>query len=108
MQLPGYDIALVPLKTRIYGSVPSKIFEYSALGYPILYFGGGEGEDLVKENKLGWVVDVENFSMLNQTLTEISLLSSLQIVELKQSVFEQSKTFDLDKQITNLIQKGVF
>ncbi len=108
MQLPNYDIALVPLKTRIYGSVPSKIFEYGALGYPILYFGGGEGEDLVKENKLGWVVDVENFSMLNQTLTEISLLSSLQILKLKQSVFEQSKMFDLDQQITNLIQKGVF
>jgi glycosyltransferase involved in cell wall biosynthesis len=39
-KLKWFDIAIVPLKTRIYGSVPSKIFEYSSLGFPILYFGG--------------------------------------------------------------------
>ena len=42
--LKRFDIAIVPLTTRIYGSVPSKIFEYGSLGFPILYFGGGEGE----------------------------------------------------------------
>ena len=54
-QLKSFDVAIVPLKTRIYGSVPSKIFEYGSLGFPILYFGGGEGETIVKENNLGWV-----------------------------------------------------
>ena len=37
------DFALVPLVSRIYGSVPSKIFEYSKMGFPLIYMGGGEG-----------------------------------------------------------------
>ena len=49
-KLKTFDVAIVPLKTRIYGSVPSKIFEYGSLGFPILYFGGGEGETIVDEN----------------------------------------------------------
>jgi len=52
-KLKSFDIAIVPLKTRIYGSVPSKIFEYGALGFPILYFGGGEGENIVRETNFG-------------------------------------------------------
>ena len=70
--LNHFDVALVPLKTRIYGSVPSKIFEYTALGLPILYFGGGEGETIVQENNLGWVAEVGDFESLNSTLIEIS------------------------------------
>src|SRR5690606_22359143 len=107
-ELPKFDIAIVPLKTRIYGSVPSKIFEYGALGYPILYFGGGEGENIVRENNLGWVVDVENFDMLNQTLATISSIPNQELTNIKQNIFEQSKKFNLDKQILDLIAKDVF
>ncbi len=71
-KLQSFDIAIVPLKTRIYGSVPSKIFEYGALGFPVLYFGGGEGETIVKENNLGWIAQVGNFESLNTALIEIS------------------------------------
>ena len=70
-KLKTFDIALIPLKTRIYGSVPSKIFEYGALGFPVLYFGGGEGETIVKDNNLGWIAQVGNFESLNTTLNEI-------------------------------------
>lgn len=107
-ELPKYDIAIVPLKTRIYGSVPSKIFEYGALGYPILYFGGGEGEQLVNDNNLGWVVEVENFNKLNQTLKEISQMSSSDITALKVQVFESSKKFNLNNQVIELIDNDVF
>ena len=107
-ELPKFDIAIVPLKTRIYGSVPSKIFEYGALGYPILYFGGGEGENIVRENNLGWVVDVENFDMLNQTLATISSIPNQELTNIRQNIFEQSKKFNLDKQILDLIAKDVF
>ena len=107
--LKTYDIAIVPLKTRIYGSVPSKIFEYSSLGFPILYFGGGEGENIVKENDLGWVASVENYNDLNETLIEISKVSKSDLDEMKKRIFTESQTvFNLDNQMNDLIENGVF
>jgi glycosyltransferase involved in cell wall biosynthesis len=108
-KLHSFDIAIIPLKTRIYGSVPSKIFEYGALGFPVLYFGGGEGENIVKEHNLGWVANVGNFESLNATLIEISKTGKETIQMMKKQVFEVSeKQFNLDFQIKNLIHKGVF
>jgi len=108
-RLASFDIAVVPLKTRIYGSVPSKIFEYSALGIPILYFGGGEGETIVNENYLGWVVPVEDFETLNTVLRTISNEGKIHVQQLKAAVFKQSETkFNLDFQIQKLISEKVF
>jgi glycosyltransferase involved in cell wall biosynthesis len=107
--LETFDIAFVPLTTRIYGSVPSKIFEYSALGLPLLYFGGGEGGNVVRENNLGWVAEVGDFKDLNTKLNEISALDKSQISVMKKRVFETAgREFDLDAQMTSLIAKGVF
>lgn len=107
--LSSFDIALVPLKTRIYGSVPSKIFEYSALGIPILYFGGGEGETIVGEFELGWIAEVGNYKELNRVLQTISKLKKEEIQLLKQKVLEQSQAnFNLEIQIKNLIEYQVF
>ena len=108
-KLKTFDIAIVPLKTRIYGSVPSKIFEYGSLGFPILYFGGGEGEAIVVENNLGWVAEVGNYTDLNKKLLEISILSKSELDLKKKIVFDQSqKVFNLDNQIRKLIDKNVF
>jgi glycosyltransferase involved in cell wall biosynthesis len=108
-KLKTFDVALVPLKTRIYGSVPSKIFEYGALGFPILYFGGGEGEAIVIENNLGWVAEVGNFESLNATLVEISKTGKESIETMKKQVFNcAEKNFNLDFQIKELIKKDVF
>ena len=108
-RLKTFDIALVPLKTRIYGSVPSKIFEYGALGFPILYFGGGEGETIVKENNLGWVAQVGNFESLNIALKEISKIGKRDVQTMKKEVFDSAEhKFNLDFQINELINKGVF
>ena len=107
--LQNLDIALVPLKTRIYGSVPSKIFEYSALGFPVLYFGGGEGETIVEENNLGWVVPVEDFKGLNDALTKISETGKNEIQNMKQIIFQHAKSnFNLDQQMKNLIESNAF
>lgn len=108
-KLKTFDIAIVPLKVRIYGSVPSKIFEYGSLGFPILYFGGGEGGDIVAENNLGWVAEVGNYEDLNKNLTLISALKKKDFELMKKQVFNQSqKVFDLDHQIKNLISENVF
>jgi len=107
--LKNYDIAIVPLTTRIYGSVPSKIFEYSSLGFPTLYFGGGEGEKIVNENNLGWVAAVGDFQSLNATLIEISKTGKEPIQLMKQQVFDYAENhFNLDFQIKNLINKEAF
>ena len=108
-KLKTFDIAIIPLKTRIYGSVPSKIFEYGALGFPVLYFGGGEGETIVKENNLGWIAQVGNFESLNSSLIEISKTGKSEIQIMKKQVFDCAQdNFNLDFQIKNLINKGVF
>jgi glycosyltransferase involved in cell wall biosynthesis len=108
-KLKTFDVALVPLKTRIYGSVPSKIFEYGALGFPVLYFGGGEGETIVKENNLGWIAQVGNLKSLNASLMEISKTGKEPIQTLKRQVFDYSENnFNLDFQIKDLINKEAF
>ena len=108
-RLNSFDIALVPLKTRIYGSVPSKIFEYSSLGFPILYFGGGEGETIVIENNLGWFATVGDFNDLNEKIKIISTVKKTELDLMKRQVFEKSqRVFDLDNQVKNLIEKEVF
>lgn len=108
-QLKSFDVAIVPLKTRIYGSVPSKIFEYGSLGFPILYFGGGEGENLVTENNLGWVASVGNYEDLNEKLKIISGLDKSDLDTMKTKIFKQSEeVFNLDSQIKILIEKKVF
>lgn len=108
-KLKTFDIAIVPLKVRIYGSVPSKIFEYGALGFPILYFGGGEGETIVKENNLGWVASVGDYSDLNSKLKTISEFTRLDLENMKKSVWETSNSiFDLDVQMKHLLTEAVF
>lgn len=108
-RIKDFDVAIVPLKKRIYGSVPSKIFEYSSLGFPILYFGGGEGDTIVNDNNLGWVAIVENYSDLNNTIAVISKIEKSELHLMKNRVFNEVKTnFNLDNQIKNLIEKNVF
>ena len=108
-QLNSFDVAVVPLKTRIFGSVPSKIFEYGSLGFPILYFGGGEGETIVKENELGWVVSVGNYNSLNQKFNEISKMKKSKLDLMKKRIFKTSQEiFNLDNQINDLIRKDAF
>ena len=108
-QLKSFDIAIVPLKTRIYGSVPSKIFEYGSLGFPILYFGGGEGETIVNDNKLGWIASVGNYEDLNDKLQAISEVKKSELDEMKKEIFKKAqKVFDLDNQMKIMIEKDVF
>jgi glycosyltransferase involved in cell wall biosynthesis len=108
-KLTRFDIAFVPLKARIYGSVPSKIFEYGALGMPILYFGGGEGEDIVSQNKLGWIAEVGNVGALNIVLREIYNKGSLPLQAMKSEIATTARmAFNLNVQIEALISKGVF
>lgn len=103
-ELLKYDLTIIPLLNRIYGSVPSKIFEYARLGLPMVYFGGGEGETVIKNYNLGWVAESSNYKDLNSVLNKIK----------KEDLTITSKTiiqktalqcFDFKKQLNELIAK---
>ncbi|MGB5982654.1 MAG: glycosyltransferase family 4 protein [Nonlabens sp.] len=103
-ELMKYDTAFVPLITRIYGSVPSKIFEYSRLGLPLLYMGGGEGGDIVEQEQIGWVIEVGNYKELQGFLNMLKPFSFSDLS--KSSVRERAmKRFDFDQQFSGLIEK---
>lgn len=100
-ELLDYDVAIIPLLNRIYGSVPSKIFEYARLGLPMIYFGGGEGEALVNKHSLGWAVDVGDYKKLNTLLGELD--TSFFNIAHKQTIQEKAvELFDFDSQILKL------
>jgi glycosyltransferase involved in cell wall biosynthesis len=71
-ELMTYDIAIIPLLNRIYGSVPSKIFEYARLGLPMIYFGGGEGENIIQKFQLGWIAKAGDYKDLNTVISKIN------------------------------------
>jgi len=101
--ITAYDVAVIPLLNRIYGSVPSKIFEYAKLGLPIVYFGGGEGEDIVKENKLGWIAEEGNYLHLNKVIGSIK--NSEITIERKAQIRATALTrFDFHEQLDSLKQ----
>ncbi|WP_420378523.1 glycosyltransferase family 4 protein [Gilvibacter sp.] len=70
-KLSDYHLALAPLKTRIYGSVPSKLFELPHFGLPVLYLGAGEGAQVVQQYKLGWSVSGSDWKAMNALLVQL-------------------------------------
>jgi len=104
IELQKYDIGFVPLTNRIYGSVPSKIFELSRLGLPVLYFAGGEGGDIVLKNNLGWVIPVNNNTELQNF---ISLVSNKELEGFSNNNVQKSSisSFNFSEQFFSLIKK---
>lgn len=102
--LLNYDIAIIPLLNRIYGSVPSKLFEYAKLGMPMLYFGGGEGEIIMEKYALGWVANSGDYQHLNLIISSIKKqnISS----ELREKIKKTAEThFDFGKQLRQLVEQ---
>lgn len=103
-ELVKYDLTIIPLINRIYGSVPSKIFEYALLGIPIIYFGGGEGECIVVENELGWVVESGNYAQLNKVISNLEIMDFS--LELRKKIQKSAiKYFNFENQFQELIKK---
>ncbi len=100
--LMQYDLTIIPLLNRIYGSVPSKIFEYSKLGLPIVYFGGGEGEDIIRSFELGWVAESGNYDDLNSKLNAINK-SALNLDFKRHIQATAASEFDFSRQLDSLV-----
>lgn len=99
--LVNYDFTVIPLLNRIYGSVPSKIFEYARLGLPMLYFGGGEGEALVKKFELGWVAEAANYTALNVVINGV--VKNDVAIDVKTKIAKTARAhFDFKRQLGQL------
>jgi len=103
-KIQEFHLGFVPLANRIYGSVPSKVFELSRLGIPLLYMAGGEGENIVMDHQLGWVVPVNDINKLQSFMDVITIESLLQFPKL---TVQNNAThyFDFSKQFNQLLEK---
>jgi len=103
-KIQEFHLGFVPLANRIYGSVPSKVFELSRLGIPVLYMAGGEGENIVMDHQLGWVVPVNDINKLQSFMDVITIESLLQFPKL---TVQNNAThyFDFSKQFNQLLEK---
>lgn len=101
-ELQQYDLTLIPLKNRIYGSVPSKIFEYSRLGLPIVYLSEGEGSELVLKKKLGYSLASNDFESLNSFLKDLSN-QSITLPMKSDIIGSVKKNFDLASQFKTFL-----
>jgi len=97
------DYALIPLVNRIYGSVPSKIFEMAHIGLPIIYIAGGEGGAIVNEFQLGNVIEPQDYKSLNQLFTKLSKTDSTTRKKVQEIAREN---FSFDKQL-EIINKAI-
>ena len=69
--LASADIALVPLRTRLKGAVPSKLYEAMASGLPVVLVAEGEPAEIVRSTNAGITVapgDIEGLVAALQRL----------------------------------------
>ena len=67
------DATLIPLTKPIFGAVPSKIYESMAAGVPILFSGGGEGEEIIKKYDLGWCAKAGDYATISDNIRMLVL-----------------------------------
>lgn len=106
-QLPStiarYDAALVPLRKSVLGGVPSKIYEAMAAGLPIIYSGGGEGAEIVEENRVGWNCEPSNYGEIARRIAEVAVMSAGDLEAVKRNCLHAARNiFDRQKQIEQL------
>ena len=69
----------------------------------MLYFGGGEGEDIIEKYKLGWIAKPSNYEDLNRVILklDISKLQSENRSKIQEIAFNN---FDFNNQLKELIK----
>ena len=106
-EIRKYDVGFVPLKNRIYGAVPSKIFELMQLGTPILFFGEGEGSDIVNKNNIGFSCNSNEMDNLREYIIEYKNMNQEVFTEMSKSLLLLHKeNYHLKNQINNLFNNN--
>lgn len=98
--LGQYHASIVPLSVRIKGAVPSKIFDLLPHGIPILFSGGGEGENIIKANGLGLVSPPGDNERLKWNIIKMKEMSGDDYRQMRLSCIEASqKEFSFEQQM---------
>ena len=99
-ELSKYDASIVPLAVRIKGAVPSKIFDIIPIGIPVIFCGGGEGAEIIKQYNLGYVSAPGDYDALRNNIERLISLPTNDYRKLSANCITASKNyFDFDKQI---------
>jgi glycosyltransferase involved in cell wall biosynthesis len=94
-----YHAMLIPLSTKIIGAFPSKVTFSLANGLPILYSGLGEATTIIKDQKVGYLNDPNDFVQLSLNIKRLMELNELEYEELRKNCIECSlKFFNLKQQ----------
>ncbi len=103
-ELSKYDASIVPLTVRIKGAVPSKIFDLLPVGIPILFCGGGEGAEIIKQYNLGLVSDPADMKALESNIQKMVSMSEDEYMKLKDSCLSAAnEDFSFDMQMSKYI-----
>ena len=89
-KLADYDVAIIIQKKQILGTVPSKIYEATAAGLPILLLGGGESAYLIEKYNLG--ISIKSTEKLQTSLSKYKLLKK-EISNLKELSFKERQRY---------------
>ena len=89
--LSNFHASIVPLAVSIKGAVPSKIFDLLPHGTPILFCGGGEGEQIVTSHGFGFVSTPGNYDMLKDNIIKLKSLSDADYLSLRKNCQDASK-----------------
>ena len=101
-----YHASIVPLQSRIIGAVPSKIFELMHFQIPILFCGGGEGAEIVKEFSVGLISEPGDYQQLYYNLSLIKNISSTEYEKFVENCSVASqKAFSFDHQFKSFLTK---
>lgn len=103
--LPTYNASIVPLAQRIYGAVPSKIFDLMPLGVPILFCGGGEGSEIIDKNRIGFHSEPGDYEALSGNIKKLIDLPDLEYNCMVKREIDLSKTeFSFNSQFGRFIE----
>lgn len=102
-EIRKYDIGFVPLKNKIYGAVPSKIFELFQLGIPVLYVGSGEAKEILDTYKSGLYSEPNDFINLNKNISIFQQMNAIDYsINSKNNITVHLEEFNLEKQMDKL------
>ena len=101
--LPDFHASLIPLKSKIYGAVPSKIFEVISHGVPVIFSGDGEGAKIINDFSLGYCNTSGDYNLLSHNISLLVNLEANDYNTIKKNCIEVSKKeFNFKKQILSL------
>lgn len=100
LRLIENDVALIPLAVSIHGAVPSKIFDTVPTGLPILFCGGGEGAEIVKQFKIGLVSQSGDYESLQKNIELFATMSDKDYSFFSERCLKTAQLeFDFDRQM---------